>query len=251
MERSNFIRRLLFLVSVPKCACCGAILREEDGPLCPDCMKEYENVRMINCSACSRVLSRCTCTNRLLDRSYVRKLIKVYRYKPSARLLPSNELIYRLKRNNRRDVVEFLADELAGAIRSGIPDLTGYMLTSVPRRAKSVVQYGYDHARELARAVARRLSLSYASLLRSGAKKAQKKLSAGERIENAACFPRLGARLRAKKVILIDDIVTSGASMAAAATALHRLGAQKIVGAAIAIAYKESAVVRHTPPAKM
>ncbi len=251
MEAKAFFRHLLFLISVPKCPSCGTPLEEDDPALCKECRKSYEEIKEINCSLCARRLSRCNCTNRLLDRSYVHELIKVYRYRPQQPHLPSNDLIYSLKRHYRKDVISFLADELADAIRAGIPDLSQYAITSVPRRRASVVRYGYDHGEELAKAVAKRLSIVYKKLLLSKAKKAQKKLTTDERRENASCVPLRGAVAPSKYMILVDDIATSGSSLAAAATALHKTGAKKIVGAVLAIAYKEQNGVRNTKPIDM
>jgi len=45
--------------------------------------------------------------------------------------------------------------------------------------------------------------------------------------------------LSGKKVMLIDDIVTTGTSMGSAATLLRGLGAKGIIGVCIAIAYRD------------
>ena len=46
-------------------------------------------------------------------------------------------------------------------------------------------------------------------------------------------------KLVGKKVIIVDDIVTTGASMAHCATLIRALGTKNIVGAEISIAYKD------------
>ena len=116
-----------------------------------------------------------------------------------------------------------------------------YVFTSVPRRRKAIVKYGIDHAELLASAVAKRLGAKYIKILKSNVKSEQKKSNDSEaRIKNADFSLRKGAPdLTHRKVILIDDIVTTGASMGRCAMVLKSAGADKIIGATLAIAYKE------------
>ena len=58
-----------------------------------------------------------------------------------------------------------------------------------------------------------------------------------ERIGNAAMQYIGEPDLHGKRILLVDDIVTTGASMASAATLLRANGAKKIVGASFSIAY--------------
>lgn len=155
--------------------------------------------------------------------------------------MPSNNLIYSLKRDNRKDVLDFLSKELADAISNGIEKPESYLFTSIPRRRSEIIKYGIDHAEILARAVAKRLGGRYERTLISKAKQAQKK--SGDRTERYknAKFILKNKRmdLAGQKVIIIDDIITTGASMGAAAMLLKGIGAKKIIAASVAIAYKD------------
>ncbi|MBO7303828.1 MAG: ComF family protein [Clostridia bacterium] len=191
-------------------------------------------------------MDRCTCPNKYLDTHYVHKLIKVYRYFPDD-ALPSNKLIYSLKRDNRKDVLDMLVEEMYCAISASVKNPSEYLFTNVPRSRKSVVKYGIDHAALLSKSLAKRFSAEYYQPLISKSKQQQKKTSGEERLKNASFDIKRGAKdLSGKKVILIDDVVTTGASLAASAMQLKALGAKQIIGAAIAIAYKD----RYVPFAK-
>ena len=80
----------------------------------------------------------------------------------------------------------------------------------------------------------------------SRSKRQQKTLRGEERIHNAEFELKRKSVIKGKSIIIIDDIVTTGASMGGCAKILRKNGAKKILGACIAIAYKDE----YTPPIK-
>ena len=240
MKFKDLASRVLFYISVPTCVCCKERLAYTTLPLCPGCLEKYYDIKTRNCSICSKELNKCTCTNEFLQAHYVRSLSKVYRYVHDDPL-PSNSLIYSLKRDNRADVLNFLSDELYEAITNTVEKPEECIFTNVPRRRGAVIKYGLDHAEELARSVAKRFSAEYLKLLISKTEKAQKKLGSRERLLNAKfALVKNAPNLEGKRIIIVDDIVTTGASMGASATLIRGLGTKKIYGAAVSIAYKDS-----------
>ncbi len=239
MKFKDIIDSALFYLSVPKCVGCKDRLLKSERALCSKCMIEYNEVKLRDCSICSRTLDKCSCTNKHLDSHYVHKLIKVFRY-VKREDLPSNNLIYSLKRDNRRDVLEFLTNELSNAIDNSLEIKEDFIITNVPRRKKEAKRYGLDHAKLLAKALAKHYSAAYYQPLNPKSKKAQKKTAGEERLLNARFKLKKSAKdLSGKTVVIVDDIVTTGASMGACAMLLKALGAKRIIGAAISIAYKD------------
>ena len=154
--------------------------------------------------------------------------------------MPSNNLIYSLKRDNRKDVLEFLTKELCDAIKNSVDNPADIIFTNVPRRRESIRKYGMDHASLLAKFVAKHFSAQYYQPLISKSKYEQKHMSREERLKNASFrLKRRSKDLNGKTVILIDDIVTTGSSMGVCAMLLRALGAKQIIGAVISIAYKD------------
>ena len=229
---------------MPKCVGCGERLLPGERAFCEKCLLEHISHKKRDCSACGKSLPRCTCTNDYLKSHYVKKLIKVFRYLiRDDREIISNKAVYSLKRDNRRDVIGFLADELTDSIKANININESFVITSVPRRSVSIRKYGYDHALLLAKAIAKKLELPYISLLRSTAEEAQKSMIGEERKRNATFeYTRRMHSVKGKRVILVDDIVTTGASMGACATLIKGLGAKEIIGATLAIAFKDKPV---------
>lgn len=240
MKFKEFIDKALFYVSVPKCAACGERLLVSDKALCDACSAKYRDFLKFNCSRCAKPYYECECTNKFLKAHYVNKVYKVFRYFPGDEP-PSNMLIYRLKRNNRRDIRAFLCDELFASLMNKRIKLDNTVITSVPRRRASVRKYGFDHAEKLARALAKKLGLRYCKLLKSLAKHDQKKSGDKDsRLANANFdYKRRAPDITGKNVIIVDDIITTGASIGVCATLLHGLGAKKIYALALSVAYRD------------
>lgn len=230
--------RIIHLVSVPKCVNCGEPLDFPSRALCPDCFSKYQNTKDRSCHKCARQLYMCDCSNNFLASHGVKRLMKVFRYRASEENLAANSLIYSLKQDNRKDVVRLLANEIAKSISLNVKNPKSCIFTNVPRRNKAITKYGIDHAALLAKALAKLFGAEYSSLLKSCAKRPQKEMHGSDRIKNAEVSPRRKVSLRGRRIILVDDIVTTGASMAISAMTLRSMGAKEIIGAAVAIAYK-------------
>jgi predicted amidophosphoribosyltransferase len=131
------------------------------------------------------------------------------------------ELVARLKYRNARSSVPFLARGMA-ALATGEIDVVTWAPTT-PARLRG---RGFDQARLLARAVARRRGLPCRPLLRRGAGPAQTGRDAAAR-RLGPVFAGRGP-VRGRRVLLVDDVVTTGATVSAAARALRAAGAVEV-----------------------
>ena len=240
MNIHEFMDRALFALSVPKCTCCKSRLSYGENGLCPRCSAVFDEFKNRNCSRCAKKLNTCSCSNDFLSGHYVSRVIKCFRYLSREESLPGNSLIYSLKRDNRIDVLNRCRDEICLAICNSVADPENYIFTNVPRRKKAIVEYGIDHSALLARAVAKELGGEYKSLLGSRARLPQKSLDTTRRFENARFYLTRDIDLTGKKVIIIDDIITTGASIAKSAALIRSLGCREIIAATLSIAYKDS-----------
>lgn len=231
--------RVLFTLSVPKCVCCKKRLNYGEKALCLKCSAKFSEFKTRNCARCARVLNECDCSASFLESHYIRRTVKCFRYIVSDEMTPANALIFSLKRDNRSDVLEVCAAELVTAISNSIDNPGDFIFTNVPRRSDAIVEYGIDHSELLAKALAKHFKAEYRRILKSRAKKAQKSLEAEERFKNADFHIIDDSDLQGKSVIIIDDIITSGASMSKAAAMIRSLGSKTIVAASLAIAYKD------------
>ncbi len=207
-------------------------------------MKYEEWKREIDCSRCANILSQCSCGNKLLAENHIHKVFKLYKYRAYQEDNPNKRIIYALKEDNRIDVFDFLADELANAIKSSNLKCKRLIVTNVPRRPKGISTFGYDHAAELAKRVANRLDARYVSFLKSKSRKSQKESC--NRQKNVRLVLKRGdwSFMKGSTVLIIDDIITTGNSIVAVSNHLKKLGVKKRIAGCIAIAYKDFYVKR-------
>jgi predicted amidophosphoribosyltransferase len=229
------------LFSVPKCAGCGALLGERyaltatDEALCRDCRGAWEWAKLDACPTCGQGHYACRCAPQALREVLDRPLLQVVPYRPQrlrkdARMQTVAQLLYRLKEEKDRRLPRFFARQLAPGMRTLLDAYVDgdALLTFVPRGRKNRLRYGVDPAEELARALGEALGLEVRSLLvrgRSG--REQKALDASARRENAqrSLVLRSGnLPPKGTPVIVVDDLVTTGASLAAAVAALEEAG---------------------------
>jgi len=131
------------------------------------------------------------------------------------------ELVARLKYRNARAVLPALARALAGLVDAAAVDAVTWVPTTASRRR----QRGIDQAELLARAVAHRLGKPRRRLLHRRPGPAQTGRPVHERRIGPAFDPR---RRTPTRVLLVDDVVTTGATVAAAARALRWAGAREV-----------------------
>ncbi len=123
---------------------------------------------------------------------------------------------------------------LASLLDDVVPLLPGAIVTTIPTVRSHVRARGYDHARLLARSFARRRNDAYQTLLIRQNNTKQRGASYRERIEQAKqAFVGLNVPKDAV-VLLIDDVITTGATLHFGAKALKRAGAKTVYVAAVA-----------------
>lgn len=137
------------------------------------------------------------------------------------------------KERGRLGLAAPLGEALARAVRQLDPP-PGAVLVPVPSSPAAVRERGQDHARRLAAAAARRVPAVRArALLRPARRVAdQSGLSSLQRAANLSGALRATRRLDGLAVVVVDDVVTTGATLVEATRALQAAGAD-VVGAAV------------------
>lgn len=225
MKVDTWLRHLGLAVLAPRCLLCGeagADGRDLCAPChaalpwntaaCPHCALPLEGAAVA--SACGRCLRRPP----PLSRTHA---AFVYGY-------PLDRLVPRFKFHHDLAAGRLLAQLMQPSLHPGdVPQA----LVAVPLHPARLRQRGYDQAGELARALARgtRVPLLEGALLRVRATPPQSELDAVARRRNLrdafAVAPRTALPAH---VALVDDVMTTGATLHAAARCLQRAGVARV-----------------------
>lgn len=141
---------------------------------------------------------------------------------------PARDLVLALKLRSQRPAAVPLAAGLAASIHARGTGASA--ITWVPARRRDIRRRGFDHAEVIARALGRSTGLPVVGLLeRAGARPDQTTLSGAARRANLVGAFR--ARTAPREVLIVDDLVTTGATASSCARALRAAGSH-IVGLA-------------------
>ncbi|HST90337.1 MAG TPA: ComF family protein [Ktedonobacterales bacterium] len=143
------------------------------------------------------------------------------------------------KYRGRKRLAEPLGDLLVAELRRW--ELAPDLIVTIPLHVRRRRERGYNQADLLARRAATRLGVPYLrdTLIWRRETPPQVGLSAAERRANvrdafALAQPRLTAVLAGKRIVLIDDVTTTGSTLDAAAAALVTAGPVAVYGLAVA-----------------
>ena len=184
-----------------RCAGCGQLTRK-------------------SCEHCASKIALCPppyCSDALVALSYV-GLVR--------------DLMLAFKYRNHRSVATLFADHLVATLKTSIEIERIDVVTWVPTTRERRTARGHDQAETLARIIGRSLDLPVRKLLVRETLGHQ----TGKSRENRL----VGVALRARStsapstVLVVDDVVTTGATMRIAERALYQAGATRVICAAVA-----------------
>ena len=240
MTRKEFIRRF---ITVHKCVGCGEILEYEysDKAFCEFCRLAWNSALNVGCTRCFMPARSCECIPNTLKKRGALVLRKLFFYEKESAACPEVKLLYQLKKQKSRRLTDFAAECLCPLVLEETEALEipreRIVVCSVPRGLKKKYFYGFDHAALIAQSLAKKAGLEYLDVFRSSVgARTQKMLNAKSRMKNAEKNVKMRKEIfvDGKYVVLIDDIVTTGASMSACVALLIKAGASGVVCASLA-----------------
>ncbi|MBC7132260.1 MAG: ComF family protein [Roseovarius sp.] len=231
------------LVYPPRCTLCGATVADAFG-LCGPCWRDTPFIAGLVCDLCGRPLpgesdGTVHCDECLrIARPWARGRAAL-RYEANGR-----RLVLALKHGDRHDVARPAGKWLA---RVGKPLLApGTILAPVPLHPLRLLSRRFNQSALLAQALARETGLILVPdlLIRTRSTPRLKGLDRAARhaaLDGAIrANPRRIAMLRGARLILVDDVMTSGATLSAATQAAHAGGAAEVCILALARAGKDT-----------
>lgn len=210
-----------------RCALCGTL----GEVLCQNC---YINLSFIDhvraCPACGAPYGQhqcCECNSFSLASLGYKKLP----FDACVSAVHFNEQSARIVRTRKDKGERRLADAMAFAIGCAIPPAwiaTPCVVTSVPGSAAALRMRGFDHGLELAQHVGKLLKLPVRTLLNVASVADQRGLGRSLRAQNVQGRFSAAVQHTPERIILIDDVLTTGSTVMAASDTLRQAGAKKI-----------------------
>ena len=215
-ESMKFVRLLLDLIYPPRCMFCHGFLRRDEKAICQSCRENLPVLEEKNRGISLKGIPRCT---------------SLFRYEGNVR-----QAILRYKFHG----LSFYNREFAALMTENLTDeeLACDEVTWVPLSRKRKRTRSYDQAQLLAEELAAGRNVPCSCLLVKQRDAAPQSGSGGreERKANIRDAYRIkkGIDIRRKTILLIDDIVTTGATLEECAAVLSAAGAACVKAATIA-----------------
>lgn len=229
----NTLEFILDLIYPPSCLACGELqIIGTKVPLCPACQAKWEELRRSRCPNCKEAETVCACKPPLLA-DLIRN-VDCLHLVPYEQTTVAGRLLLTAKDERYFRLTDFFADQLVSALqmRDLLSEEEKLCIAYLPRSASRKADSGVDQAEALAWALGKRLELPVVKAFARCRAPAQKELTAEERLRSARRTYRLRkqfALAEGQTVLLIDDILTTGATMLAGAELLRSAGAGKII----------------------
>lgn len=230
---------VLGLVYPRLCAGCEVPLLERSGPLalCEDCERSLKTIDEPFCSVCCQPFDgvmtqgfQCiNCGDRHLAFDFA---VCAYRSRGLAR-----EMVHQFKYEHRHHLADVLRELVVRAVADTRVDHSeDWAVVPVPLHPRRMREREFNQAEVLARGLVDRHGWKYLPALRRVRyTRRQARLDRSERLKNlkAAFEPARRQRHRQavinRPVLLVDDVLTTGATASTCAAILKRLGASKVV----------------------
>ena len=211
------------------CAVCGADAGET---LCSGCAREFFGKRGQRCPCCAHPLPAAggtLCGDCLRQAPAFDATIVAADYAP-----PVDQLVLALKFGNRLELAPLMARMLRDAALRAQKLPLPSLLTAVPLGSGRLAERGFNQALEIAKPLSRALGVALAARLteRQRETAAQALLHPDERMRNMRRAFIVSShaleRVRGAHVGVVDDVMTTGATLNELAATLKRFGAARV-----------------------
>ena len=221
------VRNLLEHFLVFRCIGCDEALPTGQ-ILCAECTKALHDECNSPCKYCHGKHLECSCFANG-RKSPAERVLHIAPYRGKG---VTHNMISCCKSTRDKYLMSFMAQLLASEIERKLSPSSSAVLVPMPRSPFSLLKNGFDQSKLIGKSIAEALGIGYVEAIVHTGKKMQKLLGYRERLRNAkeafALDEDLTELIRDKRVILYDDIITTGASAAACIKLMREAGAVSV-----------------------
>ena len=231
------------------CRLCERLLTNASRlPICGDCLASFPRISGCVCQVCGLPLDTDTNDKREGDeREHSQRLCEwcrddTYHFDRARSFVRYEDSLVRaivlLKFEEMDPLADWFADRLAEAVRLASHELQADVVVPVPLHKDRHRERGFNQAELLSKRLAKRLRLPHQGVLlvRERPRPGKLLLTNRKRWEavRGAFATRPGSQVDNRRVLLVDDVMTTGATLDACAKALREAGATTVVGLTVA-----------------
>jgi ComF family protein len=220
----KLVTLLLDFALPPRCGGCGTIVGQVDS-FCPECWQKIEFLGTGGCSTCGLPLQATdadTCAACLANPPRITRTRAAVAYGDISR-----SIAIRLKYGRKVALARTMARYMTPLLDTGREDV---LLVPVPLHRRRLWWRGFNQAAMVAKEISRRSKIPYSlnGLKRVKATPPLKGLGMLQRRRTVSGAFRAQADFRGRTIILVDDVLTTGSTADACASALKRAGAARV-----------------------
>jgi ComF family protein len=217
------IEQIVAIFAPHNCLICG----KEGKIVCSNCALNVIERKSSTCFLCNKLeFDFRTCVT-CRKKTKVRGVIIASHYQNNAK-----KLVHLLKYRQAREASIYIAELLSEMIDSLSYDL----ITSVPAASRRYRQRGFNQASLIALGLARRTGVAYSEVLGRIGNKRQVGTMRKTRLAQVkgSFYVKNQSAINGKRILIVDDVVTTGATMSECGNLLKQYGAKSVWGAAFA-----------------
>jgi ComF family protein len=229
-QLKRYILDFLDLIYPNPCLACGESLVGNEATLCTTCRVQLPRTD-------AHIVSIESLENKFAGKVAVDGVFSFLKFEKKGKI---QRLLHALKYQNRPEVGVFLGQLYGQELRKAGFDSAFDLILPVPLHPRKLAQRGYNQSSMFAEGLSEGLQIAWANdvLTRTKFTETQTHKNRFERFENVADIFAITdlARVSGQRVVLVDDVITTGATLESAIATLWQANARQVWVLTIAVA---------------